>query len=97
MYIQITIRNRDKRWPDKDIRVEENLPWERVLEILEENAVINIREDKNRIRLQSLRAGIGFSIEKSSKEAGVYTGDIIEVEIDAESKNTGYHIEAGGI
>lgn len=75
-YVQVTLRSKEGKWKDIDIRVHAKQPWEHIMEILTENGVVI---DTNHLCYQSLRQGKSFSGNLCSIEAGIYTGDIIEI------------------
>lgn len=75
-YVQITVRSREGRWKDIDIKVHAGQSWDYITEVLVENGLIGREEQRN---YRSLRQNRFFSGELSSIQAGIYTGDIIEV------------------
>ena len=74
-YIQITVRCNEKK--DIDIRVHAKQKWENIINILCENGVIP--KSTSGYYYKSLRLEKGFEGSMSSNEAGIYTGDIIEL------------------
>lgn len=74
-YIQITIRCNGHK--DIDIRVHAKQKWENITNILCENGII--LKSASGFIYKSLRQGKEFNGKLSSKEACVYTGDIIEL------------------
>ncbi len=74
-YIQITVRFHKNR--DIDIRVHAKQKWEYITNILCENGIIP--GTSKSFSYKSLRQGKEFEGKFSSKEVGIYTGDIIEL------------------
>lgn len=74
-YIQITVRCNERK--DIDIRVHEKQKWDNITNILYENGFIP--KSTTGFYYKSLRLGKGFEGRMSSKEAGIYTGDIVEL------------------
>lgn len=74
-YIQITVRCNEKK--DIDIRVHEKQKWENITNILCENGMIP--KFVSGYYYKSLRLEREFEGSMSSEEAGIYTGDIIEL------------------
>lgn len=75
-YVQITVRSREGRWKDMDIRVHAGQSWDYITEVLMENGLIG-REQQWTYR--SLRQERFFQGTLNSTQAGIYTGDIIEM------------------
>lgn len=75
-YVQVTLRSRDGKWKDIDIRAHVRQPWEHIIEVLMNNGII---KEEGNLSYNSLRQKKIFPGNLSSLEAGVYTGDIIEV------------------
>ncbi|MCM1145145.1 MAG: hypothetical protein NC318_13895 [Blautia sp.] len=75
-YVQVTVRSKEKRWKEVDIRVHVKQPWEHILGVLMENGIV---KEEGALSYRSLRRQKYFPGELDSVEAGIYTGDIIEV------------------
>ncbi len=81
-YIDITLRvtgNDEKEW---DLSVHEDQTWKHILRVLKTKQMIEKMTDENNMQLKSMRTGAVFTPEKTSKEAGVFCGDIVVIETD---------------
>lgn len=75
--VRITIRSGNGRFKDMDIQVNARQTWEHIVKVLRENGLIP--EEAEAPRFYSQRRKCSFEAGESSAEAGIYTGDIIEI------------------
>ena len=75
-YVQVTLRSKDGKWKDIDIKAHAKQPWEHIAEVLIENGIV---KEEGNLCYRSLRQKKYFPGNLNSIEAEIYTGDIIEV------------------
>ncbi len=75
-YVQVTVRSLKNEWKEMDIRVHTGQSWDYITGVLTENGLIKTAEKRT---YRSVRQNRFFEGTQNSIQAGIYTGDIIEM------------------